>query len=135
MDGFPDYSDEQFISDLRLVTSSLLLSPRAPSSEYSMRYRSWLMLLSMPVEHNEHYLETLRPVLDGLARQVEALSKYDLSARDKRAPLARATTWIELNCRPISEAKRDLDFLREFFSREEVRSMTSAPNKAMASCS
>ena len=110
--GLPDYSDVDFISDLRLVTSSLLLSPRAPSSEYSMRYRSWWMLLSIPVEHNEHYLETLRPVLDGLARQVEALSKYDISARDKRAPLERARTWIELKCRPVSEAKRDLDALR-----------------------
>lgn len=115
----PEYSDFDFINDLRLVTSSLLLSPRAPASEYSLRYRSWWTLLSIPVEHNEHYLGTLRPVLDGLARQVEALSKYDIAARDKRAPLERARRWIELKCRPVSEAKRDLDALRAFMCPTE----------------
>lgn len=110
----PGYSDCDFISDLRFVTSSLLLSPRAHACESSLRYRSWWALLSIPVEHNEHYLETLRPVLDGLARQVEALSRYDVAARDKRATLERARRWIELKCRPVSEAKRDLDALRAF---------------------
>lgn len=108
------YSDCDFISDLRLVTSSLLLSPRAPASKYSVRYRSWWTMLSIPVEHNEHYLEALRPVLDGLEALRPVLSGCDISARDKRAPLERARRWIELKCRPVSEAKRDLDALRAF---------------------